>query len=355
MKKILKFILKVVVLIVLLAGGFIGYLTLTEYKPAPIETVDIEQNPTQQVATNQNLSFMTFNTGYAGLGEDEDFVMDGGQKGRPDNQDVVEAYLAGIEGLISAHEADFYLLQEVDLKARRSFNLNQVAHYQDLLPNYHSTFAYNFNAVFVPFPVSLTDYIGPVKSGIQTLGRFKVESSERHQFPGEFSWPLRVANLKRAMMVNTYTITGSTKQLVVVNLHMSAYDGDGSLRAQEMAYLKAFMEAQTALGNYVIIGGDFNQTFPTAVDVYPTKPGLYQAYPIESSFLPAGYQWGIDITEPTCRLLNQPYEPTSDLNQYYIIDGFIVSNNITVNNVSVIQDNFKYSDHNPVFMTVTLN
>lgn len=355
MKKLFKWILKIFVLIILLAGGFVGYLTLTEYKPRPIETVAIAQNPTNQVSANQSLTFMTFNTGYAGLGEDEDFVMDGGKKGRPDSKTVVENYLAGIENLITTHTADFYLLQEVDLKARRSFNIDQVAHYNELLPTYHSTFAYNFNAVFVPFPVSLTDYIGPVKSGIQTLGRFKVETSERHQFPGEFSWPLRVANLKRAMMVNTYSITGSTKQLVVVNLHMSAYDGDGSLRAQEMSYLKDFMNAQAALGNYIIIGGDFNQTFPSAVDVYPTKPGLYQAYPIESNFLPAGFQWGIDITEATCRLLNQPYEPSSDLTQYYIIDGFIVSNNITIDDVHVIRDHFQFSDHNPVYMTITLN
>lgn len=355
MKKIFKVILKVLVTVIILVGGFVGYLTLTEYKPEPIETVSIEQNATINVALNQNITFMTFNTGYAGLGENEDFVMDGGKKGRPDSKTVVEGYLSGIEGLITSHSADVYLLQEVDLKARRSYDIDQVEHYKSLLPNYHSTFAYNFNAVFVPFPLSLTDYIGPVKSGIQTLAKFEVESSERHQFPGEFSWPLRVANLKRAMMVNTYTITGSNKKLVVVNLHMSAYDGDGSLRAQEMGYLKTFMETQIALGNYVVIGGDFNQTFPTAVDVYPTKPGLYQAYPIESTFLPAGYQWGIDITDPTCRLLNQPYEPSSDLTQYYIIDGFIVSSNITIGSISVIQDDFKYSDHNPVVMTVTLN
>ena len=355
MKKLLKFVLKLILVLILLIGGFVGYLTLTEYKPKPIETVTIEQNSTLSLAANQTISLMTFNTGYAGLGEAEDFVMDGGKKGRPDSKTVVEDYLAGIEGILTSNTADFYLLQEVDLKARRSYDINQVDQYKALLPNYHSTFAYNFNAVFVPFPVSLTDYIGPVKSGIQTLSKFEVDESERHQFPGEFSWPLRVANLKRAMMVNTYSITGTTNKLVVVNLHMSAYDGDGSLRAQEMAYLKAFMEEQIVLGNYVIIGGDFNQTFPNATDVYPPKPGLYQAYPIESTFLPAGYQWGIDITDPTCRLLNQPYEPTSELTQYYIIDGFIVSSNITINSVNVIQENFMYSDHNPVFMSVTLN
>lgn len=355
MKKIIKWFLKIVLLIVLMAGGFVGYLTLTEYKPKPIEEIQIEQNPTLKVTQNQTISLMTFNTGYAGLGEDEDFVMDGGKKGRPDSKSVVEAYLEGIEGLITTHEADIYLLQEVDLKARRSYEINQVDHYKALLPTYHSTYAYNFNAVFVPFPVSLTDYIGPVKSGIQTLAKYQIESSERHQFPGEFSWPLRVANLKRAMLVNTYSIEGSAKKLVVVNLHMSAYDGDGSLRAQEMNYLKTFMETQTSLGNYVIIGGDFNQTFPTAIDIYPPKPGLYQAYPIEANFLPSGYIFGIDITDPTCRLLNQPYNPNSELTQYYIIDGFIVSDNITIDSVDVIQDDFKYSDHNPVYMTITLN
>lgn len=355
MKKLFKLLLKLVFVLILFVGLFVGYLTLTEYKPKPIETVTIEQNTVLSLAANQSLSLMTFNTGYAGLGAEEDFVMDGGKKGRPDSKSVVEDYLTGIESLITTHVVDFYLLQEVDLAARRSYQINQVEHYKTLLPNYHSTFAYNFNAVFVPFPLSLTDYIGPVKSGIQTLSKYQVDESERHQFPGEFSWPLRVANLKRAMMVNTYSITGSTKQLIVVNLHMSAYDGDGSLRAQEMAYLKVFMEEQTTLGNYVIIGGDFNQTFPDAVDIYPTKPGLYQAYPIESTFLPAGYQWGIDITDPTCRLLNQPYEPTSELNQYYIIDGFIVSDNITIDSVNVINDDFQFSDHNPVLMTVTLN
>ena len=41
--------------------------------------------------------------------------------------------------------------------------------------------------------------------------------------------------------------------------------------------------------------------------------------------------------------------------QYYIIDGFIVSNNIGVNSLATQDYQFKSSNHNPVLMNVTLN
>jgi endonuclease/exonuclease/phosphatase family metal-dependent hydrolase len=221
--------------------------------------------------------------------------------------------------------------------------------------SYSQQFAYNFKALFVPFPVSLTDHLGYVESGIATYSTYRVSSAERQQFPGSFSWPLRIANLKRSMMVSVLPIEGSSKSLIVVNLHMSAYDNDGSLRAQEMAFLKSFMEEQTALGNYVIIGGDFNQTFPEADGIYVVPDEFYVAYPIEDSWLPNGYQYQVDINSPSCRLLNQPYNPSDSNTQYYIIDGFIISNNIMVEIAAETLDyDFLYSDHNPVILTIKL-
>ena len=306
---------------------------------------------------------MTFNIGYAGLGKDEDFVMDGGEKGRADSLEVVQDYFDGIKNILTDYPSDFYLLQEVDQKARRSYNINQVQGIMDTLGDeYSSQYALNFKSIFVPFPLSLTDYIGSVESGIQTLSKFEGIETERHQFPGSFSWPLRVANLKRAMMVSSFEINGSDKQLIIVNLHMSAYDSDGSLRDQEMAYLKTFLEEQKILGNYVVVGGDFNQTFPEADDLYPVSSNFYEAYTIEEDFLPNGYRFEVDLSNPTCRLLNQPYVEGSEGTQYYLIDGFIVSDNIELTPVSIdsvytvmtINHEFLYSDHNPVIMKFKL-
>ena len=359
-KGLLAFLIVLIIPIV-----FVLVLTIFEYRPKPIETVEIENQQSTQVKLNQSIQVMTFNIGYGGLGADEDFILDGGTKGRADSESVVLEYLEGITTLLETYPVDIYLLQEVDLKARRSYQINQVDLISETLgTSFGYQYAFNFNVLFVPFPVSITDHIGYVKSGLMSLMPYEVETSERHQFPGEFSWPLRAANLKRAMLVSRLPIENSTQELIIVNLHMSAYDADGSLRDQEMAYLKDFMASEYAKGNYVIIGGDFNQTFPEAVGVFEVDSNYYQAFPIGNEFLPSGFRFEIDVTEPTCRLLNQPYEPEDFQTFYYIIDGFIVSDNIDVEvfnglgttpGAVTINHNFLYSDHNPVYLQFRLS
>jgi len=350
-----KVLLGLVISLVLVVTLVLGYFTIVEYRPKEVEQLQIKNKIESKVELGQDITILTFNIGYAGLGKDEDFVLDGGTKSRPDSKEVVESYLNGIKSLLTENAADIYMLQEVDLNSRRSYYINEVHEIETLLGNnYNSTFAYNYKANFVPFPVSFTNYLGKVESGILTLTKYQVNTSHRYQFPGAFAWPVRTVNLKRAMMVNVLPIYNSNKELIVVNLHMSAYDGDGSLRAQEMQMLKEFLIEQAEKGNYVIVGGDFNQTFPSAKDIYPAKPGYYTAYPIEDDFLPSGYSFAVDITKPTCRLLNEPYDKNSPNTQYYIIDGFIVSDNIKINFVETIDHDFQYSDHNPVILAIQL-
>jgi len=355
--KLLKIGLIFIMGILVLAITFVGFLTVFEYRPQPIEEVEIIDNQTRLVSLNETISFMTFNIGYAGLGANEDFVMDGGKKGRADSKDIVEGYLAGIIETLETYPSDFYLLQEVDLKARRSYNINQVEQIHEAIGTlYSSQFSYNFKVPFVPFPLSFTDHIGYVESGLTTYQKVQAETSQRYQFPGSFSWPLRVANLKRAMMITSIPIENSSKSLFVINLHMSAYDGDGSLRTQEMALLKEVMTSLYEAGHYVVVGGDFNQTFPAAKDIYPVSQDLYIAYPMEDDWLPDGFSFEIDLDHPTCRLLNQPYDPSDPKTQYYIIDGFIVSDNIDiVTSAQTLNLGFEHSDHNPVILSLRLN
>lgn len=65
-------------------------------------------------------------------------------------------------------------------------------------------------------------------------------------------------------------LEGTDAQLVLVNLHLEAYD-DGEGKAAQTAALTSFLEQEYAKGNYVIAGGDFNQTFPGGLDKYPIK------------------------------------------------------------------------------------
>src|SRR5690554_497582 len=186
-----------ILVIVFLLLFALTFLTIAEYRPKEVESLVLENVVTDQVHLSETLTIMTFNIGYASLGKDEDFVMDGGTKGRTDSKEIVEDYLLGIVELLSQHPADMYLLQEVDLHSRRSYYIDQVEQVQASLGNaFMHHFAYNFKSIFVPFPVS-RDHIGYVESGLLTMSNKKIEEASRFQFPGSFSWPLRVANLKR--------------------------------------------------------------------------------------------------------------------------------------------------------------
>lgn len=367
MKRFLKIFMILIISVIVLLVGFVLTLWIFEYRPENITVLEVTDNLADEdsnyIDTNDNLTVLTFNIGYASLSETEDFVMDGGEKGRMDSASEVQDNLDGITSILENNPADLYLLQEVDVDSNRSYNINQLVHFQDALGK-SSVLAYNYRCIFVPFPLSFSQMMGKVNSGIVTFSDFYAESAERHQLPGSFAWPVSLANLKRAMLITKYPIKNSDKYLVVINVHLSAYD-DGTMRLQEMEALKAIMLEEYELGNYVLVGGDFNQTFPEAVTInedltydyfYELKnEELWQAYPMEEDwFIDNDFSFGVDIATPTCRLLNKPYDQVDlESNQYYVIDGFIVSNNLSIISIETLDQDFVFSDHNPVKITIS--
>ena len=155
------------------------------------------------------------------------------------------------------------------------------------------------------------------------------------------------------MLVNKYP-THNGKKLIVVNSHLSAFD-DGSLKKQEMESLRNFVLDEYAQGNYVVVGGDWNQCPP---DFELTKFGEnYQSESfilsnIKSDFMPAGWKWAFDPESPTNRYLNEVYSPGKTFR--CLIDFFLVSPNIEVIENQTIDLNFRNSDHNPVHMKFRL-
>ena len=116
------------------------------------------------------------------------------------------------------------------------------------------------------------------------------------------------------------------------------------------------LEEEYTKGNYVIAGGDFNQIFPGGLEAWPnTHPELWSPGILEEASLPEGFHYACDLSVPSCRLLNQPYDPADTENtQYYSIDGFIVSPNVEIDAVETLDLGFENSDHNPVLLTVNL-
>ena len=347
MKKFLKILLIVLLVIVVLAVGLFAYLTITEFKPAPVEKLDVLSAGSSDCAPRE-LKILSWNVGYAGLGKESDFFMDGGTHTASADEATVNRYLSGIRGVIDGDDYDFVMLQEVDTNSSRTYGIDETK----VLSLSNSVHALNYSCNFVPFPLPP---IGRVNSGLFTTSDHAIESAERISLPCPFSWPVSTANLKRCLLVSYVPVEGSDKYLVLVNLHLEAYD-DGEGKIAQTKQLNEFIESEYAKGNYVIAGGDFNQVFPDTLSVYPNEhPDLWAVGALTEDVLPEGFTFAFDPATPTCRLLNQPYDPSDTANtQYYVIDGMILSPNVELNGVETLDEGFENSDHNPVALSVTL-
>ena len=362
--KILKVFLKILLGIVVLGIVLLGVLSILEYKPAEVEPVEIAEYEAQPgvaglpvVQKGTDLTIISWNVGYGALGDNATFFMDGGTDVYTADEDRVYANLETITTALINEHPDIVLLQETDVDSDRSRHVDEVVFISDALTGpmadrLATTFAYNFNVAYLPYPIPP---IGRVKSGLLTLSKYQIASAERISLPCPFAWPVRTINLKRCLLVNRLPIEGSDNELVIVDLHLEAYDsGEGKI-AQTKKLISVLKE-ERAKGNYVIAGGDFNQTFSrvnlTKYPKDPTKwlPGIINVQDFWS------WQALMDPTFPTCRSLDQPYAG-ADLTtfQYYVIDGFIVSDNIQVKQLDTLDMGFTATDHNPVRLVITLN
>ncbi|MDY0344213.1 MAG: hypothetical protein RBR28_11620 [Lentimicrobium sp.] len=346
--KVLKLFLLFVVLLVGLFVLFLGYQTITAYRPAPVETVNVSCTPG---TVKDTLSLISWNIGYAGLGKEMDFFYEGGTMTRP-TKEQAQNYLKGILSRLSSfNNPDFLLLQEVDTLAHRSYNVNQYKAISAHMYDYCAAFAMNYKA-WVPMPVS--EPMGRVRAGIMTLSRQAPVELTRYAFETGYSWPMSLFMLNRCFLAARFR-TENQKQLVLVNIHNSAFSDAAEIRGKELAALKTFVISEYQKGNAVIVGGDWNQNPPEMDTTAIAKTYKFQPInpPIPEDFLPAGWQFAYDPEHSTNRHVDRPY--TEGINFSTLIDFYMLSPNVELLWVKAIPFGFKVSDHQPVQMQVVLN
>ena len=349
--KTIKALLIIIGIIFILLASFIVYTFFVDMNPDEKLNLAISNNQVKTISIEEELKILSYNIGYGGLDEGQDFFADGGKNSRAESKERVMDNLKNIIDIVDLSQADIFLFQEIDKKSSRSYMVDQLEVLKENYPNYAFAFGRNYKVPWVPVPI--TKPMGRVESGISTFSRYNIAEASRFQFPGEEKWLVQLFELDRCF-VETRLQVDNGKELVVVNLHLSAFDKGGIIRQQQLNYLKRYLEGEYIRGNYVIAGGDWNHNLP---NTEPDKFTALEDWPFWLKNLPenyevAKYKWGIDYEVPTVRTLAKPYKDGDNFKA--IIDGFLISDNVEIISVSTRDTNFKYSDHNPTVLTFSL-
>jgi len=346
--KTMGYIVAILIVLIIIA---LVVATLTNYRPSGREALLKTGKAQLAKINNDELTLLSWNIGYGGLGKEMDFFYEGGKQVRPPLENV-HKYFGGIKKFLETNkETDFILLQEIDVKAKRSYWQNQVQVLGKILENHDYVFAKNYDVPFVPVPI--TQPMGKVLAGQVTFSLYNPATSERVSFPGDLGWPNSLFLLDRCYVIQRF-ITANDKVLVVINTHNSAFD-KGEKRKQQLDLLKSAALKEFQSGNYVVIGGDWNLNPPDFDSTQIKNGDLASNNPagnIQHDLFPANWTWAYDKTKPTNRFVNTSY--SHGKTQTTIIDFFLLSPNIELLEVNTVDLNFEHSDHNPVKIKIIL-
>ena len=164
-------------------------------------------------------------------------------------------------------------------------------------------------------------------------------------------------DLDRCYSINRVKVKNG-KELVLFNVHLSAYGNSDEIREGQLNMLFGDIKSEMEKGNYIICGGDFNHNLKAE-----EKDGENHeswAYPFPRSKMPNGVTFAMDQLDK--EVLNSMPESNRNNDTEYIsgktyvctLDGFIISDNVEMEDYRVIDTGYAYSDHQPVFMEFKL-
>lgn len=350
-KKIIKSLCVALSVILLVVLGYILYVVFSYHRIDDNLTLDVSKEATDNAPVNTELSLTTYNIGFGAYSADYSFFMDGGEHSRALSGDAVINNTNGAIETVIDINPDFLLWQEVDIDGTRSYHINQKDLINEKFTGYDSVFAQNYDSPYFLYPFN--EPIGANKSGILTLSRFNIESGIRKSLPVENSLT-KYLDLDRAYSVSVIKASDG-KELVLYNVHLSAYTSDGTIAEEQLEILSADMQQQYDKGNYIIAAGDFNKDMLGDSSKYFERcEGEYNwAVPFNESLLPQGITSHSGSNVPSCRNAESAFR--GDGTDFVVsVDGILVSDNVEVLSCETVDTSFAYSDHNPVYLKFIL-
>lgn len=374
-KKVIKITGIILLALVIVLAAYIIYL-YASYHRIPdnqeLQVEEISQNTEagNELTTEKNYSALTYNIGFGAYTPDFSFFMDGGKSSWAKSKDSVKETIKGAGELVASKDSDFALIQEIDLDATRSYHVNEYSILKETIPAYNCVFAQNYDSAFLFYP--FTQPHGKSKAGLALFSKYPITGSLRRSFPISTSFT-KFFDLDRCYSISRVPVDNG-KELVIFELHMSAYGNSDAIREGQIRMLSEDMQKEYEAGNYVICGGDFNHDLKAADTQSKasdadnnTQTGSEDsaepeswAYPFPRSELPEHFSFCLDQLSEDEK--NNLWNSARNADMEYVpgetytvtLDGFIISDNVECTKYENVNTGYSYSDHDPVYMEFQL-
>ena len=359
LKKVTKVTAYILFFVVLIVVGYLAYVFMASPRIKDNITIKVNGSTDRNfVEPEKTYRIASANLGFGAYSADYSFFMDGGTESwARSKKDVINNVNGEMHSMLMV-DPDIILCQEVDIDSTRSYHVDERELVLDAVSKAKvghecHTFALNYHSPFLFYPLNQPH--GKSKAGLFTVSSFNIESASRRSLPVE-KGPTRLLDLDRCYTKN-YINTKNGKLLVVYNVHLSAYTKNIETAKDQIKMLNDDMLDEIDAGNYVIAGGDMNKDVLGQSSKYfgKTSTELW-ALSFPTNLLSGEFELVGPVDEanpvPSCRNADAPY---SDKTFVITVDGFIISSNIEVKKTGVVDTQFKYSDHNPVYMDFVLH
>lgn len=374
-KKVIKITGIILLALVIVLAAYIIYLYASYHRISDkqeLQVEEISQNTEagNELTTEKNYSALTYNIGFGAYTPDFSFFMDGGKSSWAKSKDSVKETIKGAGELVASKDPDFALVQEIDLDATRSYHVNEYSILKENIPAYNCVFAQNYDSAFLFYP--FTQPHGKSKAGLALFSKYPITGSLRRSFPISTSFT-KFFDLDRCYSISRVPVDNG-KELVIFELHMSAYGNSDAIREGQIRMLSEDMQKEYEAGNYVICGGDFNHDLKAAdtqskasdasnntqTDSGDSAEPESWAYPFPRSELPEHFSFCLDQLSEDEK--NNLWNSARNADMEYVpgetytvtLDGFIISDNVECTKYENVNTGYSYSDHDPVYMEFQL-
>ena len=366
-KKLFKAILGISVVVLGVALGFVQLVSFQPKLEQPEEVICPAE--TKVLKPGQRLKLLSWNVQYfagknyvfyydvVNLNKEGKFYFSGPDL-IPSKEDIDQTFKEVVR-VIRDENPDVVLLQEVEEYSRRSHYENQLERLLKMLDGLYpcSSSSFYWKTAFVPHPTVW----GAADLKLAALSKYKIDKSTRHQLaiiPRSYFY--RELALKRAVHEIELPIAGSSKKMILMNTHLSAFPFGTDTSQRQIKKVKRILEGWTQKEYPWVFTGGYNLLPPgRGHSVLPPEHSI--RYPKDSPLQPLFDSFS---TAPTLTEMNG-----SQMSKWFttfgndprikgpdrILDFYFYSDLLKVGKYRVRQhDTLKLSDHLPVIAEFSL-